>query len=269
MTVGGMNGDAEGIAMLIKGGPSTGKKLRLFPRFCDVTAFVAKMDEDDGSAFRPPRGSVDAEVGILASPNSPIVGVAAMPVVRNVGSVMADLVTLILGRSGWAGPMSELECIKGGGSECKLADAEAASVALSGLSAFNRFIDILRKKPHLPVLVEVLDGRPADRGAGGEDSSISLWWFIALAARRPSFAPRLPNRDVEVGMVMEDADSGLSRACDLFPKTLNIGLTIEVLSGERFKSEPADRIFRNPRGGGRGNGSSSSSSIGARGCDIG
>lgn len=263
----GINGEADGIAILMEGGPSTGRKLRLFPRVFEAKLVGAKIEELDETELSPPSGSVEAEEGIMVSPNSPkneeFAGTA--PAVRIVGSVMADRVTLILGRTGCGGPMSELVWIRGGGSECRLADAEAAIEVFSALSDLRRFMDILRRKPHLPVFVDVLGGKPADREGAGGDISWSLLLLSAGVARRPSLTPRLPKRDAELTVLTEDPTSGLSRG--LLPKTLKMGLTIELLfSGLCVKSDPAERILRKPREGGSGRGESSSG--GARGCII-
>lgn len=65
---------------------------------------------------------------------------------------------------------------RGGGSELRFAEAEAASVAFSifsDLSPFRRFMDILRKKPHLLGLVEVEAVKPDRPAVGGEANSLS------------------------------------------------------------------------------------------------
>lgn len=168
-----MKGEVEGIAILIEGGPSTGKKLLLSPRLAENPPVPPNIELEGGSPDNgAPRGSVEGETGILDWPNS----LMSPPSALRVGKVMADREMLILGRMAEGGPISDTVCNNGGGSDFRLAEAEAASVAFStfsDLSPLSRFIDILRKNPHLPVLVEVLAERLLFRGAAGGESSWS------------------------------------------------------------------------------------------------
>ena len=154
--------------------------------------------------------------------------------------------------------MSELACSNGGGKEWRLAEAEAAMEVFSDLSDLSLFIDILRRKPHFPVLVDVPCCKPADREADGGESSRSAWLFMALAIRRPSFAPTLPEREPKDLMLTDGPLSGLNRVCVLEPKTLRIGLAVKLVPGLDVNSDPADLIFRNPFEGGSGRGEPSS-----------
>ena len=63
--------------------------------------------------------------------------------------------------------MSEFAWVRGGGKDLRFAEADATMVLFSG---FNRFIDILRRNPHLPDLVDVLVVKPGRVGGGGDSS---------------------------------------------------------------------------------------------------
>jgi hypothetical protein len=166
MVVVGMKGDVEGIAMLMEGGPSTGRKLLLFPRFAEKPPVLPNIEAAEGRLeMGAPSGKVVGEVK-TPWPNSDV----SPSKTRRVGNVIAERVMLILGRAASGGPMSDAEWSKGGGSDMRLAEAEAAKVALSCLSPLSRFIDIFRKKPHLPPLFDVLVESESLRTAGGERS---------------------------------------------------------------------------------------------------
>jgi hypothetical protein len=145
----GMKGDIEGIEMLIEGGPSTGRKLLLLPRIIDDLLALLCIKFADG---RLAMGIVDAELGnlVIGWPNS----LTSDPMAFLVGSVMADLVEVTPGRGVNKGTGSELVWFSGGGMSLRFAEAEA--VRLGPLSALSLFIDIFRRKPHLPDLVDAL-----------------------------------------------------------------------------------------------------------------
>ena len=144
-----MNGVVEGMDILIEGGPSRGRKLLRLPRVFDRPVTLPCMEVTEG---KPLIGSVDAELGIFVElrPNSDTSDVIAFLV----GKVIADRVLLIPGRIGKVGTGSELVWFSGGGIDLRFAEAEAVIVA--PLSALIMFIDIFRRKPHLPGLADVL-----------------------------------------------------------------------------------------------------------------
>jgi hypothetical protein len=90
-----MNGEVGGMAMLIDGGVSTGKKLLRFPLLGRLPPVPSKIDPLEGRVLRgDAKGKVDAEEGILDCPNSLI----SDSIVLRVGSVIAVRDMLILGR---------------------------------------------------------------------------------------------------------------------------------------------------------------------------
>ena len=244
---GGMKGEVDGIAMLREGGPSTGRKLLLLPRFVAAPPPLPKREVGKGKGLTdPPRGNVDEDVAVVLRPRLPasFAGTSFL-----VGRVIAERVAFMGGRTGRPGTKSVRAWGSEGGSSLRLAEADAANDVLSDFSdfsPFNRLIDILRRKPHLLVFVEALVVRETDLGCGGGEKSLSRATFpTILAARLRSRTPRFPNRlgadglgeSSRLNSASRDGEFGLSKA--------SVGPAVSECSSLLIPVKvPADRIFR-------------------------
>lgn len=158
-----MNGEVDGMEMLIDGTSSTGKKLLGLPFFTPELA-LARGELLDGSPAD--MGIVDDDGVNVDWPNS----VASLIPAFLTGKVIADRLTLMIGRIG-AGPTSECACTNGGGMVLRLAEAdEASDDALFLSDDLSRCIDIFRRNPHFPVFDDELAVRRLDGPGEGVSS---------------------------------------------------------------------------------------------------